>query len=51
MAYYHIHGLIPYGISQAEGYEMFEQYIAFGSDIVNFDEFELMRRFHAPETG
>ena len=51
MAYYHVHGLIPDGISQSEGYKMFEQYIASGAPMDNFDGFELVSRFHAPETG
>ena len=51
MAYYHVHGLIPDGISQSEGYRMFEQYIASGAPMDNFDGFELVSRFHAPETG
>ena len=50
MAYYHVHGLIPDGISQSEGYKMFEQYIASGAPMDNFDGFELVSRFHAPET-
>ena len=37
MAYYHVHGLIPDGISQSEGYKMFEQYIASGAPMDNFD--------------
>jgi len=51
MAYYHVHGLIPDGISQSEGYKMFEQYIASGAPMDNFDGFEFVSRFHAPETG
>ena len=51
MAYYHVHGLIPDGISQAEGYKMFEQYIASGAPMDKFEGFELITRFHAPETG
>ena len=50
MAYYHVHGLIPDGISQSEGYKMFEQYIASGAPMDNFDGFELVSRFYAPET-
>ena len=50
MAYYHVHGLIPDGISQSEGYKMFEKYIASGAPMDNFDGFELVSRFHAPET-
>ena len=42
MAYYHVHGLIPDGISQSEGYKMFEQYIASGAPMDNFDGFELV---------
>ncbi len=45
MAYYHVHGLIPDGISQSEGYKMFEQYIASGAPMDNFDGFELVSRF------
>ena len=51
MAYYHVHGLIPDEISQSEGYKAFEQYIASGAPKDNFDGFELVGRFHAPETG
>ena len=51
MAYYPVHGLIPDGISQSEGYKMFEQYIASGAPMDNFEGFELVSRFHAPETG
>ena len=51
MAYYHVHGLIPDGISQSEGYKVFEQYIDSGAPKDNFDGFELISRFHAPETG
>ena len=51
IAYYHVHGLIPDGISQSEGYEMFEKYIASSAPTDNFDGFELVNRFHAPETG
>ena len=51
MAHYHVHGLIPDGISQAEGYKMFEQYIASGAPMDNFEGFELISRLHAPETG
>ena len=51
MAYYHVHGLIPDGISQAEGYKMFEQYIASGAPMDNFEGFELISRVHAPQTG
>ena len=51
MAYYHVHGLIPDGISQSEGYKVFEEYIASGVLEDNFDGFELISRFHAPETG
>ena len=51
MAYYHVHGLIPDGISQAEGYKMFKQYIASGAQMDNFEGFELISRLHAPETG
>ena len=40
MAYYHVHGLIPDGISQSEGYKMFEQYIASGAPMDNFDGWE-----------
>ena len=50
ICYYHVHGLIPDGISQSEGYKMFEQYIASGAPMDNFDGFELVSRFHAPET-
>ena len=42
MAYYHVHGIIPDGISQSEGYKMFEQYIASGAPMDNFDGFELV---------
>ena len=48
MAYYHVHGVIPDGISQSEGYKMFEQYIASGAPMENFDGFNLVSRFHAP---
>ena len=51
MAYYHVHGLIPDEISQSQGYKAFEQYIAIGAPKDNFDGFELVGRFHAPETG
>ena len=51
MAHYHVHGLIPDGISQSEGYKMFEHYIASGSPMDNFEGFELISRLHAPETG
>ena len=51
MAHYHVHGLIPDGISQSEGYKMFEQYIASGAPMDNFEGFELISRLHAPETG
>ena len=51
MAYYHVHGLIPDEISQSEGYKAFERYIASGAPKDNFDGFELVGRFHAPETG
>ena len=51
MAYYHVHGLIPDEISQSEGYKAFKQYIASGAPKDNFDGFELVGRFHAPETG
>ena len=34
-----------------EGYKMFEQYISSGAPMDNFDGFELVSRFHAPETG
>ena len=51
MAYYHVHGLIPDGISQSEGYKIFEQYIASGIPMDNFDGFHLVSRFHAPEKG
>ncbi len=30
---------------------MFEQYIVSGLPMDNFDGFELLSRFHAPETG
>ena len=42
MAHYHVHGLIPDGISQAEGYIIFEQYIASGAPMDNFEGFELI---------
>ena len=45
MAYYHVHGLIPDEISQSEGYEAFEQYIASGAPKDNFDGFELVGDF------
>ena len=48
MAYYHVHGLIPDGISQSEGYKVFEKYIASGAPKDNFDGFELISRFHVP---
>ena len=51
MAYYHVHGLIPNGVSQSEGYKVFEQYINAGAPKDNFDGFELISRFHAPEIG
>ena len=51
MAYYHLHGLIPDGISQAEGYIMLKQYIDSGAPMDKFEGFELITRFHAPETG
>ena len=51
MAYYHVHGLIRDGITQAEGDKMFEQYIASGAPMDNFEGFELIGRLHAPETG
>ena len=51
MAFYHIHGLIPDGISQSEGYKMFEQYIASGAPMDNFDGFELAIRLNATEKG
>ena len=51
MSYYHVHGLIPDEISQSEGYKAFEQYIASGAPKDNFDGFELLGRFDAPETG
>ena len=51
MAHYHVQGLIPEGISQAAGYKMFEQYIASGAPMDNFEGFELISRLHAPETG
>ena len=41
MAYYHVHGLIPDGISQAEGYKMFEQYIASGAPTVSYTHLTL----------
>ena len=50
MAHYHVHGLIPNGISQAEGYKMFEQYIASGAPMDNFEGFELISRLNAPLT-
>ena len=51
MAYYHVHGLIPDGVSQSEGYKMFEQYIASGAPMDNFDGFELISRSRAHYTG
>ncbi len=51
MAYYHFHGLIPDGISHSEGYKIFENYIASSAPMENFDGFELVSRFHEPETG
>ena len=51
MAYYHVHGLIPDTLSQSEGYQLFEQYIANGAPKDNFDGFELISRVHAPQTG
>ena len=51
MAYYHFHGLIPDTLSQSEGYQLFEQYIANGAPKDNFDGFELISRVHAPQTG
>ena len=51
MAFYPLHGLIPDGISQSEGYKMFEQYIASGAPMDNFDGFELASRFHETEKG
>ena len=46
-----MHGLISDEISQSEGYKAFEQYIASSAPKDNFDGFELVGRFHAPETG
>ena len=51
MAYYHVHGVIPDTLQKSEGYKLFEQYIASGAPKDNFDGFELISRFHAPETG
>ena len=51
MAYNHVHGLIPDGISQAEDYKMFEQYIASGAPMDNFDGVELINRLNSPENG
>ena len=51
MAYYHLNGLIPDGISQYEGYKMFEQYIASRAPKDIFYGFALVSRFHTPETG
>ena len=51
MAYYHVHGPIPDGISESEAYKMFENYIADGAPMDNYDGFDLVSRFHATETG
>ena len=51
MTYHHIHGLVHDEISQTECYKMFEQYIASGKPMDNFEGFELIRRLNAPETG
>ena len=51
MAYYHVHGLIPEGISQSEAYKIFEKDTASGLTMDNFDGFELTSRFHGLETG
>ena len=51
MAHYLFLGLIPDGISQDYGYKMYEQYIASGAPMDNFEGFELISRLHAPETG
>ena len=49
MAYYHVHGLIPEGISQSEAYKIFEKDTASGLTMDNFDGFELISRFNALE--
>ena len=51
MAYYHVHGVIPDTLSQSEGYNPFEQYIASGAPKDNFDGFELISRVHVPQNG
>ena len=50
MAYYHVHWLAPYEVSQSEGYKIFQQYIASGSPMDNFNGFELINILHPPET-
>ena len=51
MAYYHVHGLIPDGISQSESYKIFVMYISTVATMDNFDGFELVSRFYTYEEG